>query len=332
MRERPVVGGVVLVVLLALGALVVWRIVGRNDMVEVGPAPDMLSTTAPIPSIPPLDTAGSRDGVPSADQIALSAPGTVPAGPPVPDDRPVVDASDMVGEVILDTPDTVYDFGGVDAARDITIGASNVEARNIRGTGARRIGQRDGRDYVDSGFRDFEFTYLQTQNGGGGRIIRPYFVDGTDVNPDGYSGEGSPAHIYAYEGDVVAPLIDGVIVRGWDLPDGSEAHNDGIHITGIDGGRVFDPVIRNSNVLSGAAIGLLMRNVYGVVTIEGSSFEARYGALHAVLGDGEDTEALVGILWRDNTLVGGATASFVAGYELDPRSEVGSDAVVVQSR
>ena len=26
---------------------------------------------------------------------------------------------------------------------------------------------------------------MQTQNGGGGRLIRPYFIDGTDVNPDG---------------------------------------------------------------------------------------------------------------------------------------------------
>lgn len=246
--------------------------------------------------------------------------------------RTVIDASRWTGTLILNKPNTVYDFGNVSAGRDITIAASNVEARNIRGTGARRVGQRDGRDYADSGFRDFEFTYLQTQNGGGGRLIRPYFVDGTDVNPPDYEGEGSPVHIYAYEGDVISPLIDGVTAAGWRLPEGSSAHNDGIHITGIGGGGVYDPVIRNSTVASGAAIGLLMRNVYGLVTIEGSTFSARFGALHAVLGDGEDTEALVGILWRDNTLVGGATASFLAGYELDPRSEVGSDAVVVQSR
>jgi hypothetical protein len=217
--------------------------------------------------------------------------------------------------VVLNRPNTVYDFGNVSAGRDITIAASNVEARNIRGGGARRVGLRDGRNYSDSGFRNFEFTYFTTQNGGGGDIVRPYFVNGTDVNPDNTVGVGSPVHIYAYEGDIYDPVIDNVTVRGWIAdPNAPDPHNDAIHFTGIGGGRVFNPTIRNSTVYSGSALGVLARHTYGTLTLEGSSFLARYGAYYAVMGDARDVSSTVQVLWRNNNLLSGSSAVFVSGY------------------
>lgn len=242
-------------------------------------------------------------------------------GPVDLDDREVIDASEMTGPVVLEVPNRIYDFGGVVADRDITIAASFVEARNIRGPGARRIGERDGEDYIDSGFRDFEFTYMQTQNGGGGELIRPYFIDGVDINPDGREGEGSPAHIYAYQGDIVEPLIENVTVRGWRVPDGSQAHNDAIHFTGIEGGVVRDPTLRNSSVKTGSALGVLLRHTHGLVTIEGSTFETRYTAFHAVLANGEGVDEVTTVLWTDNDLVRASTATLINGVVLDPRSD-----------
>lgn len=313
-------------VLIAGAGLVVWRSFSGTDAVAQGP------TTVEIESLAfggaSASDADVDEGI--ADDQTDGAIGVAPDR--TVDDRPVVDVSALDGVVVLDQPDTIYDFGGVAASRDITIAASNTEARHIRGPGARRIGQRDSVDYFDSGFRDFDFTYMQTQNGGGGRLVRPYFIDGTDINDDGRVADGSPVHIYAYEGDVIEPLLEGMTVRGWVVPEDSEAHNDAIHFTGINGGRVFDPTVRDSSVTSGSAIGLLARHTYGLVTIEGSTFEARYGSYHAVLGNSEDVEELVTILWRDNTLVRASTASFLNGYELDPRSEVGDQAVTVQSR
>jgi S-layer homology domain len=229
--------------------------------------------------------------------------------------RQVVDASGFTGTVVLDEPDTVYDFKNVAAGRDITIAADRVEARNIRGTGARRIGRRDGNDYVDSGFRNFEFTYISTENGDGGDIIRPYFVNGVDMNPDNNVGSGSPAHIYAYEGDIIEPLLDGMLIRGWIAdPNASDPHNDGVQITGISGGRVFDPTIRNSTIYSGSAFAVLARHTYGRFTIEGSTFFRRYTAFFAVMGDARDVSPVVEILWRNNDL-NGSDAIFRSGYE-----------------
>jgi len=231
--------------------------------------------------------------------------------------RQVIDASGFTGTVVLDEPNTVYDFKNVSANRDITIAASNVEARNIRGTGARRVGQRDGDDYVDSGFRNFEFTYIATENGDGGKIIRPYFVGGNDKNPVDRVGSGSPVHIYAYEGDVISPTLDDMVVRGWKAdPNASDPHNDGVHFTGISGGRVFDPTIRNSDMLSGSAFAVLARHTYGRFTIEGSSFESRFGAFFAVMGDARDVSPTVELLWRSNELPNSSDAVFRSGYRL----------------
>ena len=333
--NHPRIAVVVSAVLIAVAGVVVWQSFSGSDAAEsLGPTSVTIRSLALDGPVEPGDVdAGDVGAGDVVDDGSVDTDETDSASAPdrTGDDRPVVDASELEGLVVLDQPDTIYDFGDVVAERDITIAASNTEARNIRGSGARRIGQRDGNDYVDSGFRDFEFTYMQTQNGGGGKLIRPYFIDGTDINEDDRVAEGSPVHIYAYEGDIIEPLLEGITVRGWLVPEGSEAHNDAIHLTGITGGRVYDPTIRDSSVTSGAAIGLLTRHTYGLVTIEGSTFEGRYGSFHAVLGNSEDVEEMVTILWRDNTLVGSSTASFINGYLLDARREVGDDAVVVQS-
>jgi hypothetical protein len=311
------------------------RVEDRSETTTVPP------TTVPPTTVPPT-TVPPTTVPPTTVPPTTVPPTTVPPTtvPPSGDSRAVVDASGWTGTVVLDQANTIYDFGNVSAGRDITIAASNVEARNIRGTGARRIGLRDGRDYVDSGFRDFEFTYIQTQNGGGGKLIRPYFVRGTDVNPtDKVADTGSPVHIYAYAGDVIDPLLDGIEVRGWAKDPNSTvaAHNDAIQFTGINGGRVYNPTLRNVNVKSGAAHGVLMRHVWGTVTVENSIFQRRFGAFFAFFGNAEDVSDTVVVVWRNNTLPddapGSNAAAFRNGWSVDPSSDMslGAGGIVVLS-
>jgi hypothetical protein len=305
------------------------------------PAPTTTRAPAPTTTRAPAPTT-TRAPAPTTTQAptTTAAPTTVPAPTTTAsssDGRTVIDASGWRGTLILDQPNTIYDFGNVAAARDITVAANNTEARNIRGTGARRIGLRDGRNYTDAGFRNFEFTYAQTQNGGGGKLIRPYFVNGTDANPAGTVGVGSPIHIYAYEGDVVDPLLQNITVRGWIAdPSNPDPHNDSVHFTGISGGRVYNPTIRQMTSFSGAAHGVLMRHVWGRVTVEDSTFHRRYGAYFGFFGNGEDVSATVELLWRRNSLPdnapGSAAAAFLDGWSVHPSSDITLPGGVVTPR
>ena len=292
------------------------------------------TTTAPPTTPVPSTTTAPPTTVPPTTAPPTTVPPTTTTAPS--GGREVIDASSWTGTVVLDQANTIYDFGNVSAGRDITIAASNVEARNIRGSGARRVGQRDGRDYVDSGFRNFEFTYVATENGSGGKIVRPYFIGGTDVNPDGRIGVGSPVHIYAYGGDVVDPLLQDFVARGWKLDNSNpDPHNDAIHFTGINGGKVHNPTLRNVDVMTGAAHGVLMRHVWGTVTVEDSTFQRRYGAYFAFFGNAEDVSATVEVIWRNNTLPddapGSSAAAFRNGWTVNSSSDMslGGGGIVV---
>jgi hypothetical protein len=321
--QHPRIAVTVSVFLIAVAALLGWRSLVVSDSVA------LLEPTTVAIETAAFDNPSSSAESSSPDLASATTQPTLP--------RVLVDASELTGTIVLDEPNTIYDFGNVPASRDITIAASNVEARNIRGSGARRIGLRDGRDYVDSGFRDFEFTYAATENGGGGELIRPYFVGGIDVNPDGKLGVGSPVHIYAYGGDVIDPLIEDFEVRGWKIDTGNpDPHNDAIQFTGIDGGRVYNPTLREVDVKTGAAHGVLMRNVWGTVTVEDSIFQRRYGAFLAFFGNAEDVSDDVVVVWRNNSLPGDApgasTAAFRNGWSVDPSSDMslGAGGIVVQ--
>lgn len=254
-----------------------------------------------------------RAGSPSTTTQPPPPRSTTP--PPQGDDRPVVFAD---GDTVLDQPNTIYDFQG-GSPGEVVILASNVEARNIRGGGARRIGARDGRSITDSGFRDFEFTFAHVQMANGATVTRPYFVDGTDVNAQPHTGEGDIIQIFAYEGDIIDPLIDNVVVYGKRRPSGSPSHNDGIQFTGILGGEVWNPTVRNSTVEGAASAGIQAKHVHGVFTIEGNRLSERYGSFHAVIAKPGDGDALM--LWRDNTLVDGASAALTDGWNEHPDSD-----------
>jgi hypothetical protein len=324
--QHPRIAATISVILIVMAALLGWRsLVVSDSLASLEPTTVTIEAAA-------FDTAEPSTSTPTPIRGATSGV----TDPTVP--RELVDASGWTGTVVLDQANTIYDFGNVVAGRDITIAASNVEARNIRGTGARRVGLRDGRDYVDSGFRDFEFTYVATENGDGGEIVRPYFIGGTDVNPDGRAGVGSPVHIYAYGGDVIEPLIEDFVVRGWKIDSSNpDPHNDAIQFTGIDGGRVYNPTLRNVDVKTGAAHGVLMRHVWGTVTVEDSIFLRRYGAFLAFFGNAEDVSDTVVVVWRNNTLPGDAPGSSVAafrnGWSVDPSSDMslGAGGIVVLS-
>ena len=190
---------------------------------------------------------------------------------------------------------------------------------------------------MDSGFRNFEFTYVQTQNGGGGELLRPYWIGGTDVNPVGRQVDtGSPVHIYAYHGDVIEPLIQDFVVRGWNKTGATSAHNDAIQFTGLGGGKVWNPTLRNVDVTSGAAHGVLMRHVWGVVTVEDSTFQRAYGAYFAFFGNAEDVSQTNTVLWRRNTLPddqpGSHAAAFRNGWDVHGSSDMSlaGDGSVIQ--
>lgn len=234
---------------------------------------------------------------------------------PVVDERPVVLAD---ATTVLDQPNTIYDFDYTSPG-EVVIQASNVEARNIRGPGARRIGVRDGRSIRDSGFRDFEFTFAHVQNSGGATVTRPYFVDGLDVNPQPHVGNGDIIQVFAYEGDIVDPLIDNVTVYGKRRPTGSPAHNDAIQFTGILGGEVWNPTVRNSTIEGASSAGIQAKHVRGVFTIEGNTLSERFESFHAVIAKPGDDQARV--LWRNNRLLDGASAAFTGGWQSDRDSD-----------
>ncbi|RME29124.1 MAG: hypothetical protein D6798_00765 [Deltaproteobacteria bacterium] len=237
----------------------------------------------------------------------------------------MVDASGFRGPVVLDQPGTIYDFA-FSRPGDVIIAASGIEARNIRGPGLRRIDASAG-DISDAGFRNAEFTFAHIRMRGGSRVIRPYFVEMTDVNPQPNVGDGDIVQIFAYEGDIVEPLIERVVVRGKQRPAGSSAHNDAIQFTGIAGGRVLDPTIRDSTVLGASSAAVQAKEVYGTFTIEGTTLTERYGSYHAVIAKPGGGSAVM--LWRGNTLLDASSVAATGGWRLDPRSDALPDGVVI---
>ncbi|MEM9519800.1 MAG: hypothetical protein AAGA37_10815 [Actinomycetota bacterium] len=244
---------------------------------------------------------------------------------PVPtnDNRPVVVAD---ASTVLDQPNTIYDFQFTSPG-DVDILASNVEARNIRGPGTRRIGDRSGQSIADSGFRNFEFTFAHVRMDDGATITRPYFIDGVDVNPQPHVADGDIIQFFAYNGDIIDPLVDNVTVYGKQRPAGSVAHNDGIQFTGIGGGEVWNPTIRNSRIEGASSAAIQAKHVHGVFTIEGNVLSERFGSFHAVIakpGDGSSS-----VLWRDNTMVEGSSAAMTGGWGVAPGSVL-VDGVTIQ--
>ena len=278
-------------------------------------APATTTTAPPATTVPPTTT------VPAPTTTVPATTTTVPATttttpPPSGDDRPIVYAD---SSTVLDQPNTIYDFQ-FSSPGDVQILASNVEARNIRGPGARRIGDLGGLSITDSGFRNFEFTFAHVRMSDGATMTRPYFIDGVDVNSQPNVSDGDILQVFAYEGDIIDPLIDNVTIYGKQRPEGSDAHNDGIQFTGIGGGEVWNPTVRNSHIEGASSAGIQAKHVHGVFTIEGNTLSERFGSYHAVIAKPGDSSSVV--LWRNNTMIDGASAAMTGGWGVHPDSVV----------
>ena len=272
---------------------------------------------------------------PDVTPTETSNPSAVTADPPTPipvqtttptdDSRPVIKAFDNTR---INQANTIYDFEGRNAA-DVSIEASNVEVRNLRGPGARRIGARNGKTISDSGFRDFDLTFANILMSDGADIIRPYFINGTDVNTQPNIGDGDIMQFFAYQGgDIVEPLVEGVVLYGKQRPSGSIAHNDTIQYTAISGGRVLDPIIRNSTLLGASSAAVQIKHVHGTITIENSTLSERFESFHAVIASEPRTNST--IRWINNTLLNGSSASFTNGWLRHPDSTGNLDGVTIR--
>jgi hypothetical protein len=270
-------------------------------------APSPTTTAAPVTTT----TAPAPTTTAAPVTTTTAAPVTTTTAAPVSaDGRRVVMAD---ASTVLDQPNTIYDFG-YGKPGEVVILASNVEARNIRGGGARRIGARNGQSITDSGFRDFEFTFAHVQMSDGATVTRPYFIDGTDVNAQPNVGDGDIIQFFAYGGDIIDPLVDNVTVHGKQRPSGSDAHNDGIQYTGMNGGEVVNPTIRNSTILGASSAAVQAKHVVGTFTIENSTLSERYGSYHAVIAKPGNSSS--SFLWRNNTLLDGASVAATGGWSL----------------
>ena len=214
---------------------------------------------------------------------------------------------------VLNQANTIYDFN-FSSPGEVVIEASNVEARNIRGSGARRIGLRNGQSFTDSGFRNFEFSFAHIQMSDGATVTRPYFIDGVDVNGQPNVGDGDIMQLFAYEGDIIAPLIDNVLIYGKRRPAGSDAHNEGIQFTGMSGGEVVDPTIRNSTVYGASSAGIQAKHVVGLFTFENNTLSEEFESYHAVIAKPGNSSS--SILWRNNTLLDGASVAATNGWSV----------------
>lgn len=225
---------------------------------------------------------------------------------PYVNDRPVIDMKDQTGSINLTTADRIYDFGGAaySAARDIRIHANNVEARNIRGTGSRRV----GRGTTDSGFRDAQYTYCQIDSAfGSGDTTRPYWVDCFMLDYPGtrFTYSWSPVQLYAYHGNIIEPLFRNFTVYGYDVdPSGVDPHCDSMHLTSASGSNfgVVSPTFDNVDSYSGGSLGVLYRHTSGTVTVKNSTFRRRFGAGNAFQLNADDVPTTVTLLWQNNTL------------------------------
>ncbi|MEQ8841218.1 MAG: hypothetical protein RIB98_09570 [Acidimicrobiales bacterium] len=282
------------------------------------PVPKPKPTTVPTTTAAPGNSTNTVTPPPTttAPPTTTVAPATTTTAPPTTtapvaaDGRPIVMAD---ADTVLNQPNTIYDFNFTSPG-EVVIEASNVEARNIRGSGARRIGLRNGKSITDSGFRNFEFTFAHVQMSGGATVTRPYFIDGVDVNRQPNVGDGDIMQFFAYEGDIIAPLVDNVIVHGKQRPSGSDAHNDGIQYTGMSGGEVVDPTIRNSTVYGASSAGVQAKHVVGLFTFENNTLSEEFESYHAVIAKPGNSSS--SILWRNNTLLDGASVAATGGWSV----------------
>ncbi|MEZ5245311.1 MAG: hypothetical protein R2707_09460 [Acidimicrobiales bacterium] len=266
------------------------------------PAPTTTTTAAPAPT-----TTTTAAPAPTTTTTAAPAP-TTTAAPVSTDGRPIVMAN---ADTVLNQPNTIYDFN-FSSPGEVVIMASNVEARNIRGGGARRIGVRNGQSITDSGFRNFEFTFAHVQMSGGATVTRPYFIDGTDVNSQPNIGDGDIMQFFAYEGNIIDPLVDNVTIHGKQRPSGSTAHNDAIQYTGMSGGQVVNPTIRNSTIYGASSAAVQAKHVVGLFTIENTTLSEEFESYHAVIA--KPGNASSSMLWRNNTLLDGASVAATDGW------------------
>lgn len=291
------------------------------------PAPTPAPATETAPQTTTTAPAAPTTTAAPIQTITTTTTTTAPAAPAAPPafegERPIIVAD---ANTVLDQPNTIYDFNN-SSPGDVTIAASNVEARNIRGGGKRHIGVRNGQDIVDSGFRDFQFTFANVQIGGGGHAYRPYFINGTDVNGQPNVGDGDIMQMLAYEGDIHDPLVDNVTIYGKERPAGSDAHNDGLQIEGLSGNKVWNPTVRNSHIEGASNVAILIQNTGGLVTIENNSLSERFGGYFAVNGIASGLNPT--ILFRNNTLLNGSSATFNGGWTLHSSSN-GLESVTVE--
>lgn len=266
-------------------------------------APVTTTTTAPVPT---TTTAAPVSTTTTAAPVTT----TTAAAPVAADGRRIVMAD---ASTVLDQPNTIYDFNNGKPG-EVVILASNVEARNIRGGGARRIGARNGQSITDSGFRNFEFTFAHVQMSDGATVTRPYFINGTDVNAQPNVGDGDIIQFFAYGGDIIDPLVDNVTVHGKQRPSGSDAHNDGIQYTGMNGGEVVNPTIRNSTILGASSAAVQAKHVVGTFTIENTTLSERFESYHAVIAKPGNSSS--SLLWRNNTLLDGASVAATGGWTI----------------
>ena len=285
------------------------RVVSGNA-VEVLSANFQVTTESPTTTPPPVTTVTTT--IASSTTTTVPPAATMPAGP---DARPIVYAD---GDTVLDQPNTIYDFQ-FGSPGEVVIRASNVEARNIRGPGARRIGVTGGTSITDSGFRNFEFTYAHVQLSDGATVTRPYFIDGWDVNPQPHIGEGDIIQFFAYQGDIIEPLVENVTIYGKRLPPNSDAHNDALQFEGIQGGVVISPTVRNNHIEGASNAAIQIGHTGGTLRIEGNTMSQRWESYYAV-NAGDNGPSPV-ILWRNNTMLNGAQHIFRSGYSLHPDSE-----------
>lgn len=275
----------------------------RAQMTRVLNNLGLLETSAP-PEVVPEDPPSADPPVDSAPQPDLVSPV---------DDRLVILAW---ADTALDQSDVIYDFEGRGAV-DVTITAvANTTVRNIGGPGSRRVGDRDGVARSNIGFEDCEGTFFHMQHDGGATLVDPFFVRCHDVNPQPNVDDGDVMQCFAYQGDIVRPLFGGCKAFGKQRPQGSGAHNDALQFTGIEGGRVIDPIVRDCLVEGASSAAIQAKHVHGLFTIEGCILSERFGAYHAVIAKPGDPTAQV--LWRNNVLKDGASAALTGGWGRHP--------------
>lgn len=292
--------------------------IGKSNTITINPTTSDYQEFCTVQSIDGTNN-NAKVKVTSGSVIlaTFTVEGQVITTEPSGDTRPVVKATDTT---IINQPSTIYDFEGRTAG-EVEILASNVEVRNLKGGGARRIGDRSKNVTItDSGFRNFEFTFINLRSDGGD-IVRPYFINGKDVNSQPNTGDGDIIQLWSTAGeDIIEPLLDNITAYGKQRPSGSKAHNDTVQYTAIGGGKVVSPTIRNSTLEGASSASVQIKHVSGTFTFENNTLSERYGSFHAVIGS-DDAGLKPKLNWKNNTMKNDASAVFQYGWSYATGSE-----------